>query len=132
MPFDWREYLELARFVWGQTGPGFSSEAAARATISRAYYGAYGHALLYAHDFLGFVPRRRAEERTQDYGRLRAHLRQRRRHRVADALDVLRDARNISDYDDDPVNFDIAWEAGKAITHAEYVINSLKPPATGP
>src|SRR5690348_4334196 len=105
MSFDWREYLELARFLSGQTGPGFSQEAASRATISRAYYAAYGHALLYARDFLGFAPRRRPEERTQDHGRLRAHLRQRRRHRVADVLDVLRDARNLCDYDDDPVNF---------------------------
>jgi hypothetical protein len=132
MPFNWREYLELARFLSGQTGPGFSQEATFRATISRAYYAAYGYALLYARDFLGFVPRRRAEERTQDHGRLRAHLRQRRRHRVADALDGLRDARNLCDYDEDPVNFDFAREAGKATAAAEYVINSLTPPATGP
>jgi hypothetical protein len=113
----------------GQTGPGFSQEAASRATISRAYYAAFGHALLYARDFLGFVPRRRAEERAQDHGRLRAHLRQRRRHRVADALDVLRDARNLCDYDDDPVNFDFDREVGKAIAAADYVISALPLPA---
>ena len=45
MPFNWREYLELARFLAGQAGPGFSQEAAARAAISRAYYAAYGYAL---------------------------------------------------------------------------------------
>jgi hypothetical protein len=129
MPFDWREYLELARFVSGQRGPGFSQEAASRATISRAYYAAYGHALGYARGFLGFAPRRRPEERTQDHGRLRAHLRQRRRHRVADALDLLRDARNLCDYEDDPVNFDFTREAAKAIAAAEYVINTLSPPA---
>jgi hypothetical protein len=127
MAFDWREYLELARFLGRQTGPGFSQEATSRATVSRAYYAAFGYALVYAKDYLGFVPRQQAE-RVQDHGRLRAHLRQRRRQRVAETLDTLRDARNLCDYDDDPVNFDFPREADKAIAAAEYVVTALPPP----
>jgi hypothetical protein len=133
MRFDWREYLAVARFLNGQTSPGFSPEAGLRTIIGRAYYAAYGHALRYACDYLGFIPRQRIEERTQDHGRLRAHLRQRRRARVSDRLRDLRDWRTLCDYDDDPPpGFDFALRAADAIAAAEYVINSLPPPPTGP
>src|SRR5436309_3094695 len=98
MPFDWREYLEVARWLRGQVGTSFSQEAGLRAVIGRAYYAAYGHALRYARDYLGFVPRRRLEDWTPDHGRLRAHLRQRRRAFVASKLERLRDWRNVCDY----------------------------------
>jgi hypothetical protein len=129
MPFDWREYLQLARFLGGQTGLGFSGEAAQRCLISRAYYAAYGFALRYARDYLGFMPGSRLEDRTQDHGRLRAHLRQRRRAFVASHLERLRDWRNVSDYDDDPPVFDFSQRSADAIASAEYVINALQPPA---
>jgi hypothetical protein len=132
MPFDWREYLEVARFLHGQTGAGFSPEAGWRAVIGRTYYAAYGYALRYARDYLGFAPRRRLEERTQDHGRLRAHLRQRRRKLVSEKLDDLRYWRNVCDYEDDPPpGFDFALKAVDAIAAAAYVINSLMPPTTG-
>jgi hypothetical protein len=131
MPFDWREYLEVARFLQGQLGAGFSAEAGWRAAIGRPYYAAYGHALCYARDHLGFVPRRRLEERAQDHGLLRAHLHQRRRQRVSNHLGRLRDWRNVCDYEDDPPpGFDFAVTAADAIAAAEYVISALPPPAS--
>jgi PD-(D/E)XK nuclease superfamily len=95
MPFDWREYLEVARFLRGQGGSNFSEEAALRTLISRAYYAAYGHALRYSRDHLGFVAGRRLEDRTQDHGRLRGHLRQRRRALVASKLEIELDIQGI-------------------------------------
>ena len=78
MPFDWQEFLAVAHFLQGQTSAGFSAEAGQRTLIGRAYYAAYGHALRYSVTYLGFIPRQRTEEKTQDHGRLRAHLKQRR------------------------------------------------------
>jgi len=129
MPFDWREFLDVARFLRGQTGAGFSPEAGLRTLIGRAYYAAFGHALCYARDYLGFVPRRRVEDRAQDHSRLRAHLRQRRRSLVSDKLWEMRDWRNVCDYDDNPPSFDFAQRAADAMTAADYVINALPPPA---
>ncbi len=37
MPFDWREYLELAKGLVGQVGAGYSLETAERSAVSRAY-----------------------------------------------------------------------------------------------
>jgi hypothetical protein len=129
MPFNWQEYLEVARFLRVQTGTSFSQEAAQRALISRAYYAAYGHALRYASEYLSFAPRGRLEDRTQDHGRLRAHLRQRRRALVASNLERLRDWRNVADYDDNPPIFDFFQRAADAIAGAEYIINALRPPS---
>jgi len=128
MPFDWREYLEVARYLQGQGTPAISPEAALRVAIGRAYYAAYGYAHHYARDYLGFVPRGRLEDRTQDHGRLRAHLRQRRRAFVASKLERLRDWRNICDYDDAPTAFDFPQAAIDAVADAEYIINALPPP----
>jgi hypothetical protein len=132
MPFDWREYLEFARSLQGQSGTRFSQEAILRAVIGRAYYAAYGHALRYARDYLGFAPRQRLEDRTQDHGRLRAHLRQRRRAFAASKVERLRDWRNTCDYDEDPPNFDFVQKVVDAIADATYVINALPPPAPPP
>jgi hypothetical protein len=129
MAFDWREYLEVARFLRGQGNTGFSVKAALRTVISRAYYAAYGHPLRYSREHLGFVPGRRLEDRTQDHGRLRTHLRQRRRAFVASKLEQLRDWRNVCDYDDNPPIFDFAQRAADAIASAEYIIRALPPPA---
>jgi len=128
MPFDWQEYLAVARFLKGQGGAGFSEEAAIRTLISRAYYAAYGHALRFSRDYLGFVPGRLPEDRTQDHGRLRGHLRKRRRAFVASKLEQLRDWRNVSDYDDSPPTFDFQHRGAHALANAEYIIRALAPP----
>ena len=67
MAFDWKEYVELSRFLQRQTGSGVSPEAILRSALSRAYDGAFGHARNYARDWLGFKPRYEGE----DHGRLR-------------------------------------------------------------
>jgi hypothetical protein len=132
MPFDWREYLALARLLVSLAGTGCTQEAGCRGAVSKAYYAAFNYARQYATNFLGFVPRTRPEDRSQDHGRLRAHLIRRRRRRVADTLHMLRDLRNECDYVDDLSGLDFAQTAADAIAAAEYVINSLAPPRTGP
>ncbi len=70
MPFDWKEFLELARNLAGQTGTGYSKEAADRTSVSRAYYAAFCYARNYAEKHLGFKPQRTAA----DHQRLKNHF----------------------------------------------------------
>lgn len=84
--FDWRDFLDTARFLGAQAGVGTRAEAACRTAVSRAYYAAYGHALHYASNYLGFVPRTKPEEKSQDHGRLKAHLRSRKRANAAGSI----------------------------------------------
>ena len=130
MTFDWREYLALAEFILSQAGGGCTTEAAYRGCVSKAYYAAFNHARRYATDFLAFTPRARAEDRSQDHGRLRAHLMKRRRRAVADALHALRDMRNECDYVDDLSGVNLSQMAADAIAACQYVINGLAPPST--
>ena len=102
-----------------------SVEAAKRAAVSRAYYGAFCYARNYATNNLGFVPR----DDDTDHGSLRAHLRRRRRHATADHLDLLRAKRNECDYLDE-LSMDVTAMLTLAIQRAEYVFQSLPPPHT--
>lgn len=128
MAFNWREYLEIARWLQGNTIPGVSEEAAQRCAVSRAYYAAFCYARNYARDYMSFLPRYAAE----DHGRLRAHLKI-KRWKTAQCLDRLRDWRNDCDYQDDYPG-DLARTLAEALNEAEYVFTSLQPPtsSTGP
>jgi hypothetical protein len=123
MAFDWSEYLKLARWLATNTPPGVSEEAARRDAISRAYYAAFGHACQYAQDNLGFQPRNDPD----DHGRLRAHLKSKRRHATADSLDRLRGWRNDCDYRGDFPG-DLQATVTNALGDADYVFQSLPPP----
>jgi hypothetical protein len=126
--FDWHGYLAIARFLQEQAGLAVPIEAAYRSVVSRAYYAAYGHGLRYATTYLGFVPRRAPADRTQDHGRLRAHLRSKRRAKTAFLLDRLRDHRNECDYLDDLGDRDLPKIAAGSMEDAESVFNSLLQP----
>jgi hypothetical protein len=123
MPFNWHDYLDLARWLQTNTPPGVSIEAAGRAAVSRAYFAAFCYARNYARDYLGFVPR----DDDSDHGRLRAHLRQKRRHATADRLDILRIRRNECDYYDD-LPKSLTGMLTRANQDADYVFQSLPPP----
>jgi hypothetical protein len=132
MAFNWREYLDLARWLQTNTPPGMSDECARRCAVGKAYYAAFCYARNYARDYLNFSPRNDPD----DHGRLRAHLKQKRRSGTAQSLDRLRGWRNDCDYADDvpggPASLDAMLVA--AIQEAEYVFASLpppSPPATG-
>ena len=96
MPFDWREYLELARELSGLRGSSYSQEAAERSAVSRAYYAAFCWARNYAEKSLGFKPKRDP----RDHVELRDHLRNQGYPELASDLNKLRGWRNACDYDD--------------------------------
>src|SRR5437764_753686 len=123
MGFDWREYLILARWLQTNVPPGMTAQGASRAAISRAYYAAFGHAVEFATKYLDFESRDDAD----DHGRLRAHLRRRRRTATAERLDNLRQWRNDCDYLS-VFPGDLVAILTAAIDDADYVIRSLPPP----
>jgi hypothetical protein len=127
MPFDWKAYIELARLLQQQASNAAYSEAYWRSALSRAYYGAFCYARNYARDWLGFRPRNDAD----DHGRLREHLKQKRRRGVADRLQRLREWRNECDYYDQ-LSFDPEAILKLALSEAGQVVSSLPPPATPP
>ncbi len=128
MAFDWREYLVLAKWLAANPPPaGVSQEATYRCAISRVYFAAYGHAFDYATQYLAFTPRNDSD----DHGRLRDHLKRSKRRGTADSLDRLREWRNTCDYDAE-IPGDLAAILGNAVSEAEYVFNSLPPPAPRP
>jgi uncharacterized protein (UPF0332 family) len=96
MPFDWREYLDLARELAGLQGSGYSQEAAERSAVSRAYYAAFCWARNYAEKNLGFQP----EGKPSDHAKLREHLQKKGYPELASGLNKLREWRNACDYDD--------------------------------
>lgn len=124
MPFDWKAFIELARSLQHQAAGASDAEALLRTAVSRAYYGAFCFVRNHARDQLGFSPRNDAD----DHGRLRAHLRGKRRQ-IAQRLDRLRQWRNESDYADQ-LPFDAAATLGAAIGEADRIVASLTPRTT--
>ena len=118
MAFDWKEYLDLARFLQGQESD-YTQEAAFRCAVSRAYYAAFCHARNYACDHLGF---RRTYSHT-DHELVRAHFRSCRMPDVDLKLRQLSRWRNICDYDDTIRN--ISLLSAFAISEAQQVIDML-------
>jgi uncharacterized protein (UPF0332 family) len=120
MPFDWREYLELAKELAGLPGSGYSGEAAERSAVSRAYYAAFCWARNYAEKRLGFEPRRDST----DHGRLRERLKERGYPQVASDLNKLRGWRNACDYGDEV--FHLPRLVSSSIKFADKIIQKLR------
>ena len=61
--FAWEQFIDIAVCLQkvGETNQSLS-EAASRCAVSRAYYGAFRHALNYAKDVLGYSPTNRGSE----------------------------------------------------------------------
>jgi hypothetical protein len=128
MPFEWRQFLEVARYLKAQidTVP-FTAESGFRTAIGRAYYAAFGHALAYAKANLGFRGKSKAEEKSQEHG-LKAHLRLKKRAKVAYKLDQLRILRNLCDYEELLEGFPFQENLDAALDDADYIFQSLIPP----
>ena len=99
MAFDWREYLEIAKYLAGLQSLDFSQEASYRCAVSRAYYAAFCWCRNYAQNNLGFKPTGRPE----DHKHLREHLKKidGKWARIASKLNTLREWRNQCDYEND-------------------------------
>jgi hypothetical protein len=128
MSFDWKTFLELARDLQHRAGSAVHREAYLRSTVSRAYFGAFGHAINYAKQFLQFHSR----ELVEDHGRLREHLRRKRRKGDSDRLEQLRQWRNEADYSNDLPWSDPTATVESAVKLADVVFASLVPPKLPP
>lgn len=119
MPFDWKDYLQLARALVGQVSLGGFTEALQRTAVSRAYYAAFCFARNYAEARLKF-------QRTggpQDHRMLREHLKNSGKPQLAQlasSLNKLRLWRNDCDYEDEVTN--IKQYVQSAIQVADQVI----------
>lgn len=120
MPFDWREYLELAKDLAVQRGVGYSSEAAKRSAVSRAYYSAFCLVRNYAEAKLGFQRTKGAKEHTD----LRNYLQMKGKVQLVSCLVDLRRWRNACDYDDEVPNLDD--HVRNAIDRAEKAIQECR------
>ncbi|MCI0641530.1 MAG: hypothetical protein L0Y72_12835 [Gemmataceae bacterium] len=74
MPFDWKHFLEIARFLEAQlrADSTLPQEAVFRSAIGRAYYAAFGYARWYAVTWLGFHGKSKSEDKSQEHGLLKA------------------------------------------------------------
>ena len=124
MTFDWKAFLALAQNLQQQAAASPEPESLLRSAVSRAYFGAYCHARNYAKDFLKFSPREDAD----DHGRLRAHLKDKRRKGDADRLEQLRQLRNSADYLNDLPWTDAQATVVSALVSADSVFKSLVRP----
>lgn len=120
MSFDWREYLALARGLAGDSDASYSAEAARRAAISRAYYGAFGFARGVAQVKEGFAPAGSAD----DHRCLREHFQRHGRVAIASHLNRLRKWRNDCDYNDHVAALDTLVQ--RAVQLADEVVRKLE------
>jgi len=120
MPFDWKEYLGLSRFLATEPGIAFSEEAAFRSAVSRAYYAAFCHARNYARDRQGLTPK----YDVNDHRLVRDHFRARPGGTgIASSLSRLRQWRNDCDYCDTVSSLPDMVKA--AIGQAQHVLSKL-------
>jgi hypothetical protein len=120
MPFAWSDLLDLAVHLQKEAANLPSANACFRTALNRAYFAAYGHARSYAIRFLGFPERANAD----DHGRLRAHLRQKKRARDGARLDDMRLWRNEADYEEE-LSFE--GELEQTVANAIHWVNSFSP-----
>ena len=95
MSYQWDEHIAVAEHILA--GGNYSSEAATRNAISRAYYAAFCHLRNWAEANTAF----RAFGDAEDHGRLTDHFRTMGQRDVAAKLDRLRGRRNQCDYDNE-------------------------------
>lgn len=123
MPFDWKKYLELARFLQSYHGNEIDGEAARRCAVSRAYYAAFCHARHYLEVNFGFIPSKtRVDHRdVRDFLKLQAR---RNLTITANKLETLARWREQCDYND--VVLKLPTILVEAIQQAQSVLDELK------
>jgi uncharacterized protein (UPF0332 family) len=126
MPYDWIEFLALARFLQTGAGKTYTEQAALRSAVGRAYYAAFNHACVYAETRNAFTRQRDAG----DHERLRQHFQIRGNTEIASQLDDLRRWRNACDYDDTRAFRVIKLMVEPALKKAQEIIESLNQPTS--
>ena len=132
MPFKWKEYLDLAQSLRDKNTD-YTDEAGFRSAVSRAYFGAFCHALHFVRIHFGRKLEEECKRPGELHGKLEEFFRERGRARqtwaameVADHLKDLRKWRKQCDYDKDgPDDFDFAVTS--AINYSQAIFDELKP-----
>jgi uncharacterized protein (UPF0332 family) len=119
--FDWREYLNLAKFLLCLESLVISKEALYRCAVSRAYYSAFCWARNYAQRNLGFKPTGKGE----DHKLVREILAKKGFIEIAGKLDELRKWRNSCDYEN-VVSENLNSKAFNSIKYADDIIQILR------
>ena len=121
MVLDEKECLQVAFFLGTQPSTTYTTEAAQRAAISRAYFAAFCYACDFEVQYHGFVRKNRAE----DHQRIMKCLNDRKETTIADNLLRLRLWRNNCDYERTIIGIP-SQNVKEALKKAEEVINNLK------
>jgi len=120
MPFDWLEYLDLAKSLQNKHSNDYSQEAAFRSAVSRAYYAVFCYARNFVRDHEGFSPSNSA----RDHSLVKIHFQKQGQSDIAGKLNDLRRWRNRCDYED--TVDDLSELLIDAIEKAQEVIDKLK------
>ncbi|MCX7765013.1 MAG: hypothetical protein N2253_09010 [Bacteroidia bacterium] len=120
MPFDWRDFVELAEQLRTGKWQENLKEAVFRSAVSRAYYGAFGTARKHAERYLGFVK----SCSSQDHKVLREFFKKRPETApLSTELDRLRQWRNQCDYDSEVAELEVLVQ--NAIASAKHIISQV-------
>jgi len=121
MPFEWAQFIDIAKFLFDQgQAKSIPQDAAYRSSISRAYYAAFGHAKVFATDVMDFIPTGSED----DHVGLRDYYKDNKKPEISRQLNRLRQWRNQSDYEN-PSYYINERQTSIAIQHAENIIQSL-------
>jgi uncharacterized protein (UPF0332 family) len=120
MLFDWKEYLDISRYLYGNSSIPITRESSLRAAVSRAYYAAFCHARNYAIYKFSFEP----SGHGTDHSALRRHYAKTRLSAINNPLDHLQQWREQCDYDDEIENIESMCLS--AIDAADQVFKRLK------
>ncbi len=119
MPFDWKEYLLLARAIYNKKDQLGNEEAVRRCAVSRAYYSAFCGCRNFAKDHLQYTPSYSAE----DQKNIREHFQSKGSNDVASKLYELVKWRRQCDYDDIVININFVYSS--AIARAIQIFQHL-------
>jgi uncharacterized protein (UPF0332 family) len=117
MEFNWKEFLELAKYL-NETEPFKYSQAALRTSASRAYYAAFCQARKYAWKKLKYQP----IYDESDHKSLRDFFKKKNMLQLWSHLDQLRKWRNQCDYDEKSID-DLESLVKNSLKKAEFVLS---------
>lgn len=118
MSFNWKEFLDLAKYLKGKESSQYTKQSALRTSASRAYFAAYCQARKYASRKFGYTP---GSVPFADHGNLRRFFQNKQMLQLANHLNNLRLWRNRCDYDESIDDLETLVKS--SIKKAEYILS---------
>jgi len=118
MSFNWKEFLDLAKYLKEEESSQYTKQSAFRTSASRAYFAAYCQARNYAGRKLGYTP---GPNPSADHGNLRRFFQNKQMRQLANHLNALRRWRNQCDYDESIDDLETLVKS--SIKKAEYILS---------